>query len=62
MSDNELLWWGYRHTDGGLHVKRYFNDPLDLVEAQESPFVDSVCQPFPASSREEALQKLREAV
>jgi hypothetical protein len=51
----EILWWGYRHANGSLHVKRYFNDPLDLVEAQASPFVDSVCQPFPASSREEAM-------
>ncbi len=52
---SNLQWWGYRHTDGGLHAKRYFS-PQDLEEARESPFVAAVCPPFDAEGRDEALK------
>lgn len=50
-----MLWWGYKHTSGTLHAKRYF-DRLDIKEAEESPFVEEIVQPFKASDRDEALK------
>jgi hypothetical protein len=55
----ENYWWGYLHTSGTLHVKRYFG-ALDTDEARESPFVERVAGPWPAENREHALVKLRE--
>jgi len=57
---NRNEWWGYRHVDGSLHPKRWINDPYNLVEARESPFVATVVGPFPADNREEALATLKE--
>ena len=51
----ELMWWGYFHTSGDIQVKRWFNDPLDIREAMESPFVKRVVAAFPADTREEAI-------
>lgn len=48
-------WWGYLHTNGGVQVKRYF-DNGDLVEAKKSPFVEKVCGPFMANDRDEAIK------
>jgi hypothetical protein len=48
-------WWGYLHTDGSIHAKRYF-DKRDLTEAAESPFVDQIIQPFDAASSGDALR------
>jgi len=59
MSD--LLWWGYRHTEGTLQAKRYF-EPLDIQEARESPFVQSAYGPFKAEGRDEALKILEQHV
>ena len=59
--ENELLWWGYRHTNGGLQAKRYF-DQRDLEDARESPFVAAVCPPFKAEGRDEALRIIGEHV
>ena len=50
-------WWGYRHTSGSLQAKRYWG-PLDIQEAQESPFCAAVVGPFWASDREDALKKV----
>lgn len=50
-------WWGYLHTSGSLHVKRYF-DRRDIDEALESPFVDTVIGPFDAADRNEAISTL----
>jgi hypothetical protein len=52
-------WWGYLHTDGTVHAKRYIF-ALDLEEAEESDFVDRVMQPFDAESSMDAVNKLRE--
>lgn len=54
-------WWGYRHVNGSLHVKIYF-DELDIWEAQESPFVARVAGPWICENREEALKILEGAV
>jgi len=59
MEQNKFQWWGYRHTNGNLQAKRYF-DKRDLDDADESPFVAKRTQVFMASSREEALQIIDE--
>ncbi len=51
-------WWGYRHTNGSLQVKRYFDD-RDIQEARESDFVVRTAGPFYANNREEALYVLQ---
>ena len=56
----EIQWYGYKHINGSLHVKRY-SDERDLKEARESDFVDSVYGPW-ACNRDEAQEHLRKAV
>jgi hypothetical protein len=51
----KIVWWGYKHVSGTLQAKRYF-EPLDIIEAQESPFCAKVVGPFPAKNRDEALE------
>ena len=50
-------WWGYIHTSGTVHVKRYFG-PLDIREARESDFCNIVRGPVEAIDREDAISKL----
>lgn len=59
MSD--LLWWGYRHTNGTIQTKRYFSQ-MDLDEAIESPFVAQTYGPFEAQGRDEALKILEDMI
>lgn len=54
-------WWGYLHTNGTVHVKRYFNDH-DLDEADESPFVKRVTVAFEASDRDDALKTVKRII
>jgi hypothetical protein len=54
--NTQLLWWGYVHTSGTLHVKRYFG-PQDLEEASESPFVFQRTGAFEAEGRTDAIKK-----
>jgi len=49
-------WCGYRHVDGSIHVKRYF-DSRDIQECRESDFVNMIFGPFDADTIEEALKK-----
>lgn len=53
-------WYGYLHTNGSLHAKRYLGDPGDIEEARNSPFVKTVIGPFEAADREHALAILRQ--
>lgn len=55
MTIGTLRWWGYRHTNGSVQVKRYF-DAQDIQEARESPYVAAVCPPFESTGREHALR------
>jgi len=48
-----IQWWGYRHTNGTIHTKRYF-DKRDIEEANESPFVDQSTGPFEAGNADDA--------
>lgn len=41
----EIQWWGYIHTSGTLHAKRYF-DMQDIEEAKDSPFVKHIFHPM----------------
>lgn len=52
----KLKWWGYRHTNGTIQVKRYFDD-RDLREADESPFCARVTVPFDAVDRDDAIKQ-----
>ena len=49
------LWYGYRHVDGEIDVKRYF-DPGDLREIEESDFVAEHCGPYLAEGRADATE------
>lgn len=49
----KLKWWGYVHTSGTVHLKRYFG-PQDIDEAHESPFCAEVYGPFEADSHDDA--------
>jgi len=51
-------WWGYLHVNGGIQVKRFFSQE-DLDDANESPFVKRVFEPFEANSREQAILKVK---
>lgn len=54
----KLEWWGDIHQNGTLQgPKRYF-EPLDIQEAEESPFVQVVFGPFEAKDSTEAARKL----
>lgn len=48
-----IEWWGYLHTNGSIHTKRYFGE-LDITEAHESPFCARVVGPFEAKTGDEA--------
>lgn len=57
----KMTWWGYLHTSGTLHAKRYFSD-ADLDDAYESPFVAQVVPTFEAEGRDDALRIIAERV
>jgi hypothetical protein len=57
---SELEWWGYVHTSGTVHAKRWFGDQRDLDEARESDFVGNVYGPFKATCRDDALARVNE--
>lgn len=48
-----MKWWAYIHSNGSLQVKRFFSE-IDLEEAEQSPFVKRVIQPFEAKNRDDA--------
>lgn len=53
----ELFWWGYRHKNGQVILKR-FSTEEDLEEVDSSPFVVERTDKFEAGTREEAAKKL----
>lgn len=52
-------WYCYKHINGGLHAKRYF-DHEDISEANSSPFVAEVRGPI-EGTREDALALFKES-
>ena len=54
---NNLMWWGYLHSNGDIMAKRWFGDHKDYTDDCEgNDFVVEVVRPFEASSRDEALE------
>jgi hypothetical protein len=52
---NEIMWWGYLHSNGKPQLKRWFGDHKDYDDdCRDNPFVLRVVRPFPADTREEA--------
>lgn len=61
--NDDIMWWGYLHSNGTIQVKRWFGDHKDYTEDCEgNDFVVQVVRPFPADSREEALKYIRKVV
>jgi hypothetical protein len=52
-------WYGYLHTDGTIHAKRYF-DMEDIIEANASDFVSETYGPFDARTAVEAASIVRD--
>lgn len=55
---DKLKWWGYTHANGKIQVKRY-SGPLDISEAEESPFVQRTFGPFDAEDRDDAINIIK---
>lgn len=55
--EREVAWWGYRHINDSIIVKRYFSEQ-DIKEAKESDFVKEIFPPFIAINHTEALEIL----
>lgn len=51
-------WYAYKHTEGGIHAKRYFSQ-RDIAEAEQSSFVEEVQGPI-EGTREDALNLFAE--
>lgn len=52
---NDLMWWGYLHSNGKIQLKRWFGDTKDYTEdCIGNPFVQKIVIPFEATTREVA--------
>jgi len=59
----EIMWWGYLHTNGTIQVKRWFGDHEDYIgDCIGNPFVVRVVKPFKATNHLEALKILEEQI
>jgi hypothetical protein len=56
---HKLDWYAYKHTNGSMHLRRYFGDYGDIIEARESPFVETVTEVFEANKRSQAEDIMR---
>lgn len=57
MNESKLMWWGYLHSNGSIHFKRWFGDHKDYTEDCEgNDFVVKVVKPFEAANPGEALR------
>lgn len=57
----KFKWWGYLHTNGKIQVKRYF-EPLDISEAEESPFVERTFGPYEVFDRADAINYIMDII
>jgi len=58
-----LMWWGYRHANGSIQVKRWFGDHQDYTtDCEGNDFIAQVCPPCIAATREEAEGIVRRCV
>lgn len=54
---SELMWWGYKNSNGTIQVKRWFGDHEDYTgDCVGNNFVQQVVNPFVADSREKAIK------
>ncbi len=58
---SDLTWFGYRHMNGSLHVKRYLSAE-SFREAQESDFVLYTVGPFEAPDRATAVEHVAQTL
>lgn len=57
---NDIMWWGYLHSNGTLQLKRWFGDVKDYTDDCEgNPFTVIVVHPFKADNHDDALEILR---
>lgn len=60
---NDIMWWGYLHSNNTLQLKRWFGDVKDYTDDCEgNPFTVIVVPPFKAETHAAALEILRERV
>ncbi len=53
------MWWGYLHKNGTIQIKRWFGDHKDYTDdCKDNEFVQQVVPPFPAATRDEAIEIL----
>ncbi len=60
---SKFIWWAYKHTDGGVHIKRCSEDFMfDMKDdAESSPFVDDyVFSPTFDGNRDQYKERLHE--
>jgi len=58
---SKIEWWGYLHSNGDLHLKRYFGDPRDYTDdCVGNDFVQRVVPPFEADTYEQAFEILKQ--
>lgn len=56
---NKLMWWGYRHSNGTIQLKRWLGDHEDYTtDCTGNPFVLKVVPPFEAATRVQAILEL----
>lgn len=59
-NNNEPLeWWGYIHTDGTLHIKRYLSE-TQILDALNSDFVKVISGRVYADDKKEATKLIKE--
>jgi len=57
---NDMMWWGYLHSNGTIQVKVWFGDHADYTDdCIGNPFVVRVVKPFHAENREAAIEHIR---
>lgn len=40
---NEIMWWGYLHSNGTLQLKRWFGDHMDYTsDCEDNDFVQQI--------------------
>ena len=63
----DIMWWGYKHINGSLHLKRWFGEHEYYTgDCKNNEFINIVISPFKAESIEDAmgilLNKLKEEI
>jgi hypothetical protein len=56
-----LKWYGYRHNNGTLHVRRYLGKygDAEIEDCRASPYIREIFGPFDAQNQHSANCRLR---